>query len=84
MVDQVKRKPRRKGFTRVSSKNQVTLPIDVLLTAGVRPGDSLIVEAKTNGEIVLRREEDPLERYYGSMTGMFPPNYLRDLRDEWE
>ncbi len=68
----------------MSSKNQVTLPIDVLLATGLRPGDSLIVEAKTTGEIVLRREEDPLERYYGSMTGAFPPNYLRDLRDEWE
>lgn len=68
----------------MSSKNQVTLPIDVLVTAGVRPGDSLMVEAKGTGEIVLRREEDPLDRYIGSMTGMFPPNYLRDLRDEWE
>jgi len=83
-MDEVKQRRRRKGFTRVSSKNQVTLPIDVLVTAGVRPGDSLMVEAKATGEIVLRREEDPLDRYVGSMTGMFPPNYLRDLRDEWE
>lgn len=83
-MHEVKQRRRRKGFTRVSSKNQVTLPIDVLVTAGVRPGDSLMVEAKGTGEIVLRREEDPLDRYIGSMTGMFPPNYLRDLRDEWE
>ncbi len=68
----------------MSSKNQVTLPIDVLMTAGLRPGDSLMVEAKANGEILLRREEDPLDRYVGSMTGMFPPDYLRNLRDEWE
>jgi bifunctional DNA-binding transcriptional regulator/antitoxin component of YhaV-PrlF toxin-antitoxin module len=84
VTDEVKQRRRRKGFTRVSSKNQVTLPIDVLVTAGVRPGDSLMVEAKATGEIVLRREEDPLDRYIGSMTGMFPPSYLRDLRDEWE
>jgi bifunctional DNA-binding transcriptional regulator/antitoxin component of YhaV-PrlF toxin-antitoxin module len=83
-MDEVKRRRRRKGFTRVSSKNQVTLPIDVLVTAGVRPGDSLMVEAKANGEILLRREEDPLDRYVGSMTGLFPPDHLRDLRDEWE
>jgi bifunctional DNA-binding transcriptional regulator/antitoxin component of YhaV-PrlF toxin-antitoxin module len=83
-MKEVKQRRRRKGFTRVSSKNQVTLPVDVLLTAGVRPGDSLMVEAKATGEIVLRREEDPLDRYIGSMTGMFPPDYLRDLRDEWE
>jgi len=83
-MDEVKQRRRRKGFTRVSRKNQVTLPIDALLTAGVRPGDTLMVEAKATGEIVLRREEDPLDRYIGSMTGMFPPDYLRDLRDEWE
>ncbi len=84
MGDAVKQKRRRKGFTRVSSKNQVTLPVDALVVAGLRPGDTLMVEAKTTGEIILRREQDPLERYFGSMTGMFPPNYLRDLRDEWE
>jgi len=83
-MEGVKQRRRRKGFTRVSSKNQVTLPIDVLLTAGVQPGDSLMVEAKATGEIVLRREEDPLDRYIGSMTGMFPPDYLRELHDEWE
>lgn len=84
MVEQVKQRRRRKGFTRVSSKNQVTIPIDALLVAGLRSGDTVMIEAKATGEIILRREEDPLERYYGSMTGMFPPNYLRDLRDEWE
>lgn len=84
MVDEVKQRRRRKGFTRVSSKNQVTLPIDALVVAGLRPGDTVMVEAKSTGEIILRREKDPLESYYGSMTGMFPPDYLRDLRDEWE
>ncbi|MEO5885866.1 MAG: AbrB/MazE/SpoVT family DNA-binding domain-containing protein, partial [Candidatus Limnocylindrales bacterium] len=80
----VKQTRRRKGFTRISRKNQVTIPVDALAIAGVGPGDTLMVEARPTGEIVLRRQEDPLERYIGSMTGMFPPNYLRDLRDEWE
>ena len=75
---------RRKGFTRVSRKNQVTIPIDALAITGIGPGDVLAVEAKSTGEIVLRREEDPLDRHLGSMTGMFPPGYLRGLRDEWE
>ena len=81
---EVKRHRRRKGFTRVSRKNQVTLPVDALLTAGVRPGDTLMVEAKATGEIVLRREEDPLRRYIGVFDGMYPPGYLDELRDEWE
>jgi bifunctional DNA-binding transcriptional regulator/antitoxin component of YhaV-PrlF toxin-antitoxin module len=84
MSERVKKQVRRRGYTRVSSKHQVTLPVDALATAGVRAGDRLKVEARPNGEIVLRLAEDPLERYYGSMTGLFPPGYLRDLRDEWE
>lgn len=83
-MDTAVKQRRRKGFTRVSSKHQVTLPIDALLVAGLGPGDTLMVEAKSTGEIILRREADPLERYVGSMTGMFPPTYLSDLRDEWE
>ncbi len=82
-MDEVKQR-RRKGFTRISRKNQVTLPVDVLVRAGLGPGDTLAVELKTDGQIVLRREEDPLLRHIGSMTGMFPPGYLDDLRDEWE
>lgn len=84
MGEEVKERRRRKGFTRVSSKNQVTLPIDALLVAGLRPGDTLMVEAKSTGEIILRREEDPLERYLGVFDGMYPPGYLDELRDEWE
>lgn len=83
-MNEVKQRRRRKGFTRISRKNQVTLPVDVLVRAGLGPGDSLAVELWASGEIVLRREEDPLDRYIGSMTGMYPKGYLRALRDEWE
>jgi AbrB family looped-hinge helix DNA binding protein len=82
-MDRVKL-PRRKGYTRVSRKHQVTIPVDALAIAGLRPGDTLLVEAKTSGEIVLRREEDPLDRHIGSMTGVFEPGSIRGLRDEWE
>lgn len=83
-MQQVRKQVRRRGFTRLSRKNQVTLPVDALAIAGVRPGDSLMVEAKTTGEIILRREEDPLQKYLGVFDGMYPPGYLDELRDEWE
>ena len=83
MVDRVKRQLRRRGYTRVSGKHQVTLPMEALATAGVQAGDSLKVDARPNGEIVLRLEEDPIERFAGIFDGMYPAGYLDELRDEW-
>jgi AbrB family looped-hinge helix DNA binding protein len=75
---------RRRGYTRVSPKHQVTIPADALARAGVRIGDELRVEAREGGEIVLVPVGDPLDRYAGALTGHFSAGYLDDLRDEWE
>jgi AbrB family looped-hinge helix DNA binding protein len=75
---------RRRGYTRVSPKHQVTIPADALARAGVRVGDELRVEAREGGEIVLVPVGDPLDRYAGTLTGHFRPGYLDELRDEWE
>lgn len=68
---------------RFPSRNRVTIPAEILTSAGVKPGDDLAVLAEPNGRIVLAKI-DPLERYFGSMNGMFPPGSISDLRDEWE
>ena len=81
---------RRKGYTRLSSKNQVTIPLEVVRAAGASPGDEFKV-MQEDGKIVLEREHSlgerrraAIEKYAGSFTGLYPPNYLEDLRDEWE
>ena len=78
------KRQRRQGYTRVSPKHQVTIPSEALAQAGVRIGDPLKVEARANGEIVLIRDEDALERYAGSLTGLYPPGELDQLRSEWD
>ncbi len=83
MNDGVKQK-RRRGYTRVSSKHQVTLPVDVLSRAGVGPGDRLRVEAETPGRIVLVRDVDPLAVHAGALTGVYRRGELDELRDEWD
>jgi bifunctional DNA-binding transcriptional regulator/antitoxin component of YhaV-PrlF toxin-antitoxin module len=76
-------KKRRRGHTRVSAKHQVTLPVEALKRAGIRAGDVLRAEVRGPGEVVLIREADPLERFAGRLTGVFAPDELDELRDEW-
>ncbi len=83
MVNRVKQ-TRRRGHTRVSPKHQVTLTVDALGRAGLRAGDELRIEVIGPGSVLLTRTEDVLERFAGSMPGVFPPDAVRELRNEWE
>jgi bifunctional DNA-binding transcriptional regulator/antitoxin component of YhaV-PrlF toxin-antitoxin module len=74
---------RRKGITRLSSKNQATIPVSVLREAGVSPGDVIRIEAVGPGEIKLLRVADRIERFAGSVPGVYPKGYLKKLRGEW-
>jgi bifunctional DNA-binding transcriptional regulator/antitoxin component of YhaV-PrlF toxin-antitoxin module len=76
-------KVRRRGRTTISAKNQVTLPIDALEGAGLKVGDRLRAQVTGPGQITLLREEDPLDRFAGALTGDYPKGYLDDLRREW-
>lgn len=82
MAEEVKHK-RRRGRTRISRKHQVTLPVDALTAAGLKIGDRLRADVSGPGQITLVREEDPLERFAGTLTGIYPDGYLDDLRREW-
>lgn len=74
---------RRRGRTRLSAKNQATIPVEALRKAGLKPGDELRVEAAGAGRIVLIRDDDIIERYAGALPDVYPERYLEDLRDEW-
>lgn len=88
MIREVKLK-RRRGFTRLSSKRQVTLPVRIVEELDLKPGDELKVGTE-NGRIVLSRTEDLASRrrrvladVAGSMPGVWAPGDLERLRDEW-
>lgn len=74
---------RRRGFTRVSSKNQVTLPVAALHEAGLEPGDEVRVRADGTGRLVLERESSFLD-FAGAATGAFPTGFLEEMRKEWD
>lgn len=75
---------RRRGYTRVSAKHQVTLPVDALRRAGIRTGDRLRAEARGPGEVLLVREVDPVEQFSGLLTDVYPAGVLDELRREWD
>ncbi len=80
----VRVKNRRRGYTRVSAKHQVTLPLDALRQAGIHTGDSLRAEVRGPGEVLLIRDVDPLEQFSEALTGVFEQGELDGLRDEWD
>ena len=77
------KRQRKRGYTRLSAKHQVTIPVDVLERAGLAEGDEVRVRALRPGQIVLEREDDVVARYAGALTGIYQPGELEELRDEW-
>jgi bifunctional DNA-binding transcriptional regulator/antitoxin component of YhaV-PrlF toxin-antitoxin module len=80
---------RRKGFTRLSSKRQVTLPLRVVEELKLKPGDELRVGAEA-GRVVLVREDGlagrrrkALAEVAGALPGVWKPGDLERLRNEW-
>jgi bifunctional DNA-binding transcriptional regulator/antitoxin component of YhaV-PrlF toxin-antitoxin module len=74
---------RRRGRTRISRKNQATIPVEALRRAGLKAGDELRVDSAGAGRIVLTRVEEPLAEYRGRLTGVYPKGTLKALRREW-
>lgn len=75
---------RQRGTTKVSSKNQVTIPARELRAAGLQSGDVVRVEALGAGRVVLTRVDELVARYAGSLdTGGKLRRQIEELRDEW-
>jgi bifunctional DNA-binding transcriptional regulator/antitoxin component of YhaV-PrlF toxin-antitoxin module len=74
---------RRRGYTRVSGKHQVTIPQDALEEAGIRTGDRLRAEVRGPGEVALIRDDDTVARFAGALTDLYVAGELDELRREW-
>lgn len=71
------------GTTRITSKNQATIPVSALREAGLKPGDRVRVDATASGELRITRAIDAITKYAGALTGVYPKGYLKKLRSEW-
>jgi len=71
-------------MAKVSSKNQVTLPVEAMRQAGLRPGDEVTVRPLGDGELIIAARGSRVRRHAGIATGIYAAGELDRLRDEWE
>jgi AbrB family looped-hinge helix DNA binding protein len=71
-------------MTKVSSKNQVTIPVEAMRAAGLHAGDEVAVRATPQGDVVIAATGSRVRRHAGIATGIYEQGELDRLRDEWD
>ena len=68
----------------ISSKRQVTVPKDVLESAGLAPGDDVRITSAGPGRIELVKTSELIDEFAGSLDdSVYPPGYLAEVRQGW-
>ena len=67
---------------RISTKNQITLPVETLERAGLKAGDQVTVEAEGPDRIVVLRAPSSPDEALGVFDGLYEEGYLSRLRSE--
>jgi AbrB family looped-hinge helix DNA binding protein len=70
-------------MSKVSSKNQITLPVETMRAAGLHPGDEVTVRPIGDGEIIVAARGSRVRRHAGIANGIYRDGELDRLRDEW-
>ena len=87
MVAKVKAKKSRKGrttSTRLSSKNQVTLPIEIIRKAGFKVGDTINCTVNSEGQIELTRPENRIMSLFGVGNGIYDDfDWAKERAEAW-
>jgi AbrB family looped-hinge helix DNA binding protein len=78
------------ALTTISSKNQITLPAQLLREMGLNAGDRLAIRREGNRLVLRPRPRDWVDYYGGSLRGLYGETreekdaYVENLRNEWE
>jgi AbrB family looped-hinge helix DNA binding protein len=71
-------------MARISTKNQITIPVATLDEVGLRAGERVTVEPAGDGELRIRRTTTTFEDAFGTLTGTYTAGYLAQLDAEDE
>ncbi len=74
----------------MSSKNQVTLPADMVRGLGLKPGDKLVAQLIDDRIVLLPKPESWTEYFSGSLKGVYGSTkeeidrYIAEVRHGWD
>lgn len=83
-MDRQVKKPASGRGAKISSKHQITIPMQAMTAAGLRTGDRVRAEPQGRGRVLLVREGDAVRRHAGALTGAYRSGEVDELRDEWD
>lgn len=69
-------------MARISTKNQITIPVAALDEVGLHAGERVTIEPAGDGELRVRRTTTTFEDALGALTGTYPPGHLEQLDAE--
>ena len=57
------------ALAKISSKGQITIPLEVRRKLGLQPGDRIHFVLEKSGEVLLKARKRPLEDLFGILQG---------------
>jgi bifunctional DNA-binding transcriptional regulator/antitoxin component of YhaV-PrlF toxin-antitoxin module len=80
-----KQRAGRTTTSRVSAKNQITIPVDILRKAGFKVGDTINCAVNAEGKIELARPENRILSLLGAGNGIYDDfNWESERADAWD
>jgi AbrB family looped-hinge helix DNA binding protein len=72
------------GEVKLSTKNQIVIPREIRDALGVKAGDKLLVVARGDTVILLRKPKKYSKAIAGMAKGLFGSGYLTEERESWQ
>ena len=81
----VKTRKGRTTTTRLSAKNQITLPVDIIRKAGFKVGDTINCRVNEDGKIELFAPENRIMSLFGAGNGIYDNyDFAAERADAWD